>query len=89
MLVVSHQPSEAFNLVLALTMWERRIFSCTHGVGDSKSSRHMLPQMKKTGDPGQHSHLLSVRSFHSPLCYLHPSIFDPEILLTDIGGGIY
>jgi hypothetical protein len=29
------------------------------GVGDSKSSRHMLPQMK-AGHPAQHSHPLSV-----------------------------
>lgn len=70
MLIVSHQPPW-----LSTWCWLSSSpcgnTGCTHGVGDSKSSRHMLPQMK-TGDPSQHSHPLSVHSFSFSLLIIHP-----------------
>jgi len=61
-----------------LTMWEHWMHTWCWSVGDSKSSHHMLPQMK-TGDPSQHSHPLSVHFIFlwlfTPLYLISPIIF--------------
>jgi hypothetical protein len=48
------QHSRGFSTWVLCGYWDAHM-----GVGDSKSSRHMLPQMK-AGHPAQHSHPLSV-----------------------------